>query len=99
MSLAEAVAADRRVIMLRALNEAQGMTANETILKVVLQQFGHLAGRDIVRAELAWLEEQALVRVEKIGAGDREFWVAHLTVLGDEVALGRTHPGVARRPL
>jgi hypothetical protein len=97
MSLFEKIAEDRRLIVLRALNEADGMTLNETILRMAVMQFGHKPGRDMVRGDLAWLEAQRLVRLEKIPTNDGDFWVGHLTMDGAEVAEGRNHPGVARR--
>jgi DNA-binding transcriptional ArsR family regulator len=98
MSLADTLAEDRRLILLRALVEASAMTLNETILKMVVNQFGHGVGRDVVRSDLSWLEDQRLVRLEKMPTAGGGFWVAYLTNDGDEVALGRRHPGVARRP-
>ncbi len=96
-SLADAIAEDRRLIMLRALLEANGMKLNETILKMAVNRFGATSGRDTVRAEMAWLQDQGLVRVEWLPTADGDFWVAHLTIGGIEVAEGRTVPGVARR--
>jgi hypothetical protein len=95
---AEKMAEDRRLIMLRALREMSGMTLNETMLKIAVKNFGHPVGRDLVRGDMAWLEEQRLVRLEKMAVQDGEFWVAHMTEDGEDVALGRTWPGVARRP-
>jgi hypothetical protein len=99
MSIAETMAEDRRLIILRALNEASGMTLNETILKMTVNHFGHNQGRDVVRGDLEWLEAQRLVRLEKMQTAGGDFWVAYLTNDGDEVALGRRHTGVARRPI
>ena len=97
MSLASVMAEDRRLVLLRALSEMSPSKANETVLKMAVNMFGHGAGRDVVRGDLAWLEGQRLVRIEKLTAQDGDFWVAHLTVDGDEVASGRFHPGVAKR--
>ena len=96
-TLAEDLARDRRIIILRALVEPNGMMLNETIIKAMVNRFGHNVGRDVVRGDLCWLEEQRLVRVEKLDTERGEFWVAHLTNDGEEVAQGRKHPGVARR--
>jgi hypothetical protein len=96
-NLAEMMAGDQRLIMLRSLDEATATTLNETILKMCLYKFGHVMGRDQVRTELQWLAEQRLVRLERLPTGDGEFWVAHLTADGAEVAQGRAHHGVARR--
>jgi hypothetical protein len=98
-TLADQMAEDRRLILLRALAEASGMQLNETILKLAVNTFGHAAGRDMVRADLAWLEDQRLARIEKLDTASGAFWVAFLTTDGEEVAQGRRHPGVARRPV
>ena len=96
-TLAEDLARDRRIIILRALVEPNGMMLNETIIKAMLNRFGHNTGRDVVRSDLSWLEEQRLVRLEKLETEHGQFWIAHLTSDGEEVAQGRKHPGVARR--
>jgi len=59
------------------------------------------AGRDDVRALLAWLERQQLIVVERLSGGTAqpgEMWVATATRAGTEVAKGRSFPGVAALP-
>jgi hypothetical protein len=94
--MAETMAENRRLIILRALDEA-GFAANETVLKTVCQTFGHHPTKDLIRADIAFLAEHGLVRLEKIAAQAGELWIAHLTTPGQEVAQGRVHPGVAPR--
>lgn len=96
MSLVEALQADRRLIVLRALDETPGFGLNEGTLKIVLGQFGHRVGGDEVRADMTWLEQHGLVRLEKIQAQRGELWIAHLLEPGQAVANGRPYPGVAR---
>jgi hypothetical protein len=96
MSFAEIQAEDRRFIMLRALDES-GYSANETVLKCVTESFGHQPTRDLIRADLAFLAEHGLVRIEKIDASNGQLWIAHLKTAGQDVAQGRVHPGIARR--
>ncbi len=96
MSFAETLAENRRLIMLRALDEA-GFVTNETVLKTVTEQFGHQPTRDLIRADLTFLGEHGLIRLEKINAQNGQLWIAHLKTAGQEVAQGRVHPGVARR--
>jgi hypothetical protein len=95
MSLAQIQAEDRRLIMLRALDES-GYHANETVLRQVTEQFGHHPTRDLIRADLSYLGEHALIRLEKLPAQNGEVWIAHLLTAGQEVAQGRVYPGVAR---
>lgn len=96
MSLAQIQSEDRRLIMLRALDES-GFHANETVLKQVTEQFGHQPSRDVIRGDLTFLAENNLVRLEKLPAQSGEIWIAHLLTAGQEVSKGRVYPGVARR--
>lgn len=96
MSLVQIQSEDRRLIMLRALDES-GYDANETVLKLATEQFGHHATRDMVRGDLTFLAENNLIRLEKLAAQSGEIWIAHLLNAGQEVAQGRVYPGVARR--
>ncbi len=96
MSLAQIHAEDRRLIILRSLDES-GYAANETVLKQVTEQFGHAPSRELIRSDLLYLAEHSLVRLEKMAASNGEIWIAHLLTPGQEVAKGRVYPGVARR--
>ncbi len=93
MSYAETLSKHRRLTILRALNEAPGYTANESLLNAVCNDFGVTTNRDQMAAELAWLEEQQLISLEDI-AGLK---VARITERGQDVAAGKaSHPGVKR---
>ena len=94
--LSEVFAEDRRLATLRTLGEAEGYRANETVLRAVLDGFGHKVARDVLRADLVWLEQHMLIRIEKIEAPSGEVWLAHLKEAGRAVAEGRFHPGVAK---
>jgi hypothetical protein len=96
MSFNELLAENRRLVILRALNEA-AFAANETVLKQVTERFGHTPTRELIRADLTFLDEHGLIRLEKIDAQSGQLWIAHLRTAGQEVAEGRVHPGVARR--
>ena len=96
MSMAETLAENRRLIMLRALDEA-GFSANETVLKTVTEHWGHQPTRDLIRADMTFLDAHGLIRLEKIDAQNGQLWIAHLKTAGQEVAQGRVHPGIARR--
>lgn len=99
MSFADELAADRRLVILRALSEdVSGGTANENVLALALRAFGHQVGRDIVRADLQFLREHQLIALEKVGGMRTEIWIGKLLAAGEEVAYGKTrHPGVAHR--
>lgn len=96
MSYAEMVTADRRLALLRILKEAPGYSANDSVLHTALESIGHKASRDTVRADMTWLDEQELVRLESMPVpGGREILVAAMRERGLDVATGRArHPGV-----
>ncbi len=96
MSLAQIQAEDRRLIILCVLDDG-GYHAGEAVLKQVTEQFGHRPSREQIRADLSFLADNNLVRIEKLPAQSGELWVAHLLPDGQDVAKGRVHPGVARR--
>jgi len=92
MSMMELLEADRRLVILRSLTDVGG-EANESILNDCLDAFGHRVGRDQVRGQMAWLQEQGLVNIETVGT----YMVASLTGRGQDVAEGRaSHPGVKK---
>lgn len=97
MNLADRFAERWRRNILLALAEDSAYRLSEQSLAVVLDYFGPRASLDQVRAEIAWLEAQRLVRVERLAnprGGD--LLVAALLPAGQEVAEGRRFPGVAR---
>ena len=84
---------DRRLVVLRVLAESSGYTANEYILKQMLEQFGHVVSSDRVRTDLAWMHEQQLLTVSQVAY----VHIARITARGQDVAAGRTVvPGVKR---
>lgn len=98
MSLRGIIDEDRRLVILRTLNEADHYRLNESLLERVLATVGVMpAGRDVLRGHLSWLEQNGLVTVEKITVEHGEqLWIATATRAGTEVARGRPYPGVAR---
>lgn len=93
MSYAEFNAKDQRLVVLRTLAEDSDYRVNSSILQQVLGRFGHSVGRAHVHGVLAWLEDKALVTVERI----ESVQVAKLTQRGLDVAQGREiEPGVKR---
>lgn len=86
--------ADQRLVILRTLTEA-GFDANESILSSGLEMYGHRISRDLVRNHLNWLEEQGLVRIERLTNG---YMVATITARGADVAEGRVVIDGVKRP-
>ena len=92
-SFAAHITEDRRLCILRLLAHAPGYAANESILHTALKTFGHGVGRDQVRTDLAWLDEQGLVFVEDVG----DIKVASASARGVEAAQGLVEaPGVKK---
>jgi hypothetical protein len=93
MDFAVIVTENIRLIMLRALEQVEGYTLNESILHTVVERFGHKCGRDCIRTQIAWLREQGLVTVEEVAG----YFVPTLTQRGADVACGRAVvPGVKK---
>lgn len=83
----------RRHRLLRILNDSAGYDSNEVLLKNMLNNMGITTGRDRLRTELAWLEEQGLVRLRQV----EDLYIAEITAAGADVAEGViTLPGVKR---
>lgn len=90
---AETVAGHRRLAILRHLEESAEYVSNASILQGVLIGLGLPCTFDQLRADLAWLREQALVQCDPQAA----FIVVTATARGAEVARGLAqHPGVQR---
>lgn len=93
MSIQAILDSQQRLVILRSLLDIGG-AANESILNDCLDQLGTgRVTRDRVKTLLAWLEEQGLVRIERLALVQ----VAHLTGRGQDVAEGRaTVPGIKK---
>lgn len=98
MSYAEHLAEDRRLVLLRLLEQIPGYTANASVLQSGIARIGHHVSRDQVRTDLAWLEEQGLVSLEHLAQlGTSGVTVATLSERGADAARGRAAvPGVKR---
>lgn len=97
-SFAELMEEDRRLVVLRALQEASDYSLNESLIRKVIESVRlGVIGKDQVRSLLTWLQDNGLVRVEQVSMGGTpELWVATVSSTGAEVARGRLWPGVAR---
>ncbi len=92
-TFAEHVAEDRRLVILRTLENSGGYEANESMVAMVVRDFGHAVSRDQIRTDFAWLKEQGLLTIEEIATVQ----IATLTQRGLETAQGfAITPGVKR---
>ncbi len=89
----EAMTAWRRLVILQLLFKAPAYTLHEVDLKRLLAGRGQAVGRDALRTDLSWLNEQGLVLTEH----PDDVWFAQLTAKGGDVQQGLTEvPGVSR---
>lgn len=93
MSFKNLLTEDRRLVLLRFLDEAPGRELNTSVLHTALDAYGHAVSRDQVETDAAWLAEQGLITLEVVGP----VRVAALTGRGaDVVACRAVVPGVKR---
>lgn len=93
MSYQSRLDAERRLLILRALEQAAGLALRETVLLRLLEDERVALGRDDLRAEFRWLADQGLAQIEYLGAAQ----ALRLSARGLDAAAGRiTVPGVAR---
>lgn len=85
---------DQRLVILRTLAEMNGYQANESILQMVLDKYGHNISRDLVLSHLQFLQEQGLVSLEDVNG----IQVATLNSRGEDVAAGRATVSGVKRP-
>ncbi|MGK2899210.1 MAG: VpaChn25_0724 family phage protein [Burkholderiaceae bacterium] len=91
---AEYQTADRRLVLLKALENAAQYRANAFLLRRYCEAVAaHVASADRIEQDIAWLDEQGLVVRER----SEGVTIATLTVRGLDVATGRTSvPGVQK---
>ena len=93
-AITQVIEADRRLILLRSLDDSPGFTANESILRSTLETYGHHCTRDQVHTLLDWLAEQNLLTVRTV-SGLR---IATLSKRGRDVARGLAIVSGVKRP-
>ena len=88
----DALRADRRLAILQILAAAADYTAHAHLLRRALETQGHRTAFDVLRGDLAWLDEQGALVL-----ADGEIPVATLTLRGEDLARGVARvPGIAR---
>ncbi|MGE4191803.1 MAG: ArsR family transcriptional regulator [Pseudodesulfovibrio sp.] len=93
MSFVDLLTEDRRLVLLRLLDQAPAAQANTYVLATGLRSMGHDCSQDQVETDAAWLAEQGLVAVKEL----ESVRVVQLTARGADVAAGRARvPGVKR---
>jgi len=93
MDFAEHKRQDRRLLILKALASENDYAISDMVLRGLLSEYGHTESSDTIRIDLAWLEEQGLVTIEKVSAST----VSTITERGLDVANGAARvPGIRR---
>lgn len=93
MNYRDMMDAERRLVILQALQQAPGYALRETVLMRLLQGERLAVSRDALRAELAWLADRGLLAVEY----HDDVQAARITTRGADVAQGLTLvDGIAR---
>ncbi|MCB2381271.1 ArsR family transcriptional regulator [Shewanella sp. SR1] len=93
MAMQQIINQHQRLVVLRLLTEAGAFALNESILQDGLNAYGLDISRDALLVQLAWLNEQGLIKIELVG----KVTTATLTGRGQDVATGRAVvPGVKR---
>ncbi len=97
MALKQLIAEHQRLVILRMLADVPGYDLNESILQDGLSAYGLDISRDALKTQLAWLEEQDLITIDKVGTSQNSTQKAMLKTRGQDVATGRAHvPGIKR---
>jgi len=94
MTYAELLQENRRLHILRTLADAPAYTANEEILVAMLAGQGVAGTQDQVTADMEWLAETGLCRLEDLG----DALLGTITERGLDVARGLTAVRGVRRP-
>ncbi len=97
MSYDKLLIADLRLTILQLLEEAPEYAHNEYVLGSALARLRLGISTDLLHGELAWLDEQGLIKLESVDGPGINVRTAQLTRRGEDVALGRARvPGIAR---
>lgn len=85
MSFAKFVDADRRLVILRSLQEQTDATLNEVLLQRALESWGHSVSRDVVKSHLRWLSDVGAVSLQDTSG----YLIARLTARGEDHVMRR----------
>jgi len=94
MSLEDIMQSDRRLLILRALNAANGYALRDSVLQRAIETSAAAVSLDRLRTDLDWLAEQNLLAVQRADA----HWMASITDRGMDIATGRASVNGVDRP-
>jgi hypothetical protein len=85
---------DRRLVILRLLNEDTDKTIRDRTLQIALQQLGHNESLDVIRADMAWLKSVGAISV---ATPHPDIYIASLERPGrDHIELKTPIPGILK---
>ena len=90
----ERLTEDRRLMILRILQQMPANRSNSSVIADSMSLWGHHLSRDYVRTQLRWLEEQELMSVENVGG----VLVVNLAERGHDVATGAAVVDGVKKP-
>ena len=94
-STANVITKNRRLAILRFLEEDTDYSHNTSVLQSALVQIGHGVSRDVIESDSAWLDEQGLATIDRVEG--LPVTVLRITARGLDIARGlAVHPGVDR---
>ncbi len=93
-SFREAESADRRLVILRILNESPGYEANSSVLRMALSWYGHTVSHDQLHEDLGFLSQRGLIGLRDMAS----IRVAVLSARGADVAQGRASEAGVKKP-
>lgn len=97
MSIAQTIAEDRRLSILKCVSEMATRVLNEDCILRAVAETGRDTDHDLMRDDLAFLEKRGCVRIEKLPNGSSDVWMVCLTAAGVRVSRGeQIVTGVAR---
>lgn len=91
----EHLAEDRRLVILRLLNEVSGHQANESVLETSLAALGHVVSRKKVRNDIRYLIDHGCVTDSWFGG---KVQVVKLSRRGQDVATGKDFVEGIKKP-
>lgn len=94
MGYSEHIAADRRLVILKLLEESSGYLCNEYLLRQMLEAYGHTPSHETLRNDFVWLGMNGLISANETGG----MFLAKLTTRGLDVAEGREVIEGVKRP-
>jgi hypothetical protein len=97
-SYAQMVREDRRLVILRLLNESSGKQSNSSLLHAGLIHLKIICERHELIDDLRFLQTHSLIDLEQLGDVNPDLYGAHLRGRGEDLLAGRLEVEGVSRP-